>query len=153
MLYNLIAGVVKCWPVAWLQVSLPNYLMLDEGDRSRSKIVVDRVIRMTKTPANNLVKPVYRPSRIQGANVHRNFLSSGSRINAEPNALRMLHYWGGSRFGSADDRNRTLANTVEMSTMRDVWSKHIENSLILFEEHDAFSNITGPWFSAVSIPF
>jgi hypothetical protein len=118
--------------------------MLDEGDRGRSKMVVDRVVRMTKNPANALVKPVYRPQRVKGVNVHHNFLDSGTRMLAQPAELRMLHYWGASRFERNDDRNRTLANTIEMLAMRDAWSKQIENSLIVFGEFDAFSNVTGP---------
>jgi len=39
-------------------MSLANYLMLGDGDRARTRTVIERIVRMTSLPANKLVKPV-----------------------------------------------------------------------------------------------
>ena len=127
-----------------LQVTLSNYLLLGEGDRSHSHIVVDRIIRSTHRAANELVKPIYKPRYVRWVRVHSNFLRSGITIRADPEQIRMLHYWGSRGFESEDDRIKTLQNTVEMSLMREMWAKQIENSLLVFGELDSFSNSTGP---------
>ena len=118
--------------------------MLGEGDRSQSKTAVDRITRTSRHPANALVKPIYQPRHVRWVKVHSNFLHSGVTVHADPARIRMLHYWGARGFESPEDRERTLANTVLMTGMRDFWSGQIENSLIVFGELDAFLNMTGP---------
>lgn len=128
-----------------MQISLPNFLMLGEGDRTRTKTAIGRIIRMTSRSANNLVKPVYRPDRLRVVNVHRNRVENGRRVDAAPDQLRMLHYWGAR--GQQQDpgaARRIMSRTVEMTLMRDAWSQRVENSLLVFGELDAFSNDTGP---------
>jgi len=128
-----------------VQISLPNYLMLGAGDRTRAKMALERIIRMTSRSVNNLVKPVYRPVRLHAANVHRNRLERGRRVDAPPDQLRMLHYWGarGQQQDPAAAR-MMMSRTVEMTLMRDAWSQRVENSLLVFGEWDSFSNDTGP---------
>jgi hypothetical protein len=126
------------------EVLLPNYLMLGRGDRQNSNTVIQRIVRMTPEPANDLVKPIYRPERIRGANVHHNHLESGNRLKPRPDEMRMLHYWGGRGQNYGPDTPKILATTVPMTAMRDAWSHQLENSLIVFGERDAFSNETGP---------
>jgi len=124
---------------------MANYLMLGEGDRTRARTAIERIVQMTSQPANKLVKPVYRPDRLRAVNVHRNPLERGRREDAAPDRLRMLHYWGAR--GQQQDpgaARRIMSRTVEMTSMRDVWSKRVENSLLVFGERDAFSNDTGP---------
>jgi len=119
--------------------------MLGEGDRTLTKTVIGRIIRMTSRPVNNLVKPVYRPDRLRVVNVHRNRVERGRRVDALPDQLRMLHYWGVR--GQQQDPGAArmiMSRTVEMTAMRDAWSQLVENSLIVFGEQDAFSNHTGP---------
>lgn len=128
-----------------VQISLANYLMLGAGDRTRAKMALERIIRMTSHSANKLVKPVYRPARLHAAQVHRNRVESGRRVDAPVDQLRMLHYWGarGQQRDPAAAR-LIMSRTIEMTLMRDVWSQRVENSLLVFGERDAFSNDTGP---------
>jgi len=119
--------------------------MVGEGDRRRAKMAIERVIRMTSSSANKLVKPVYRPDRLRAVNVHRNRVEQGRRVDAPPDQLRMLHYWGAR--GQQQDPGAArmmMSRTVEMTLMRDAWSPRVENSLLVFGERDAFSNVTGP---------
>jgi len=124
---------------------MANYLMLGEGERAGARTAIGRIVRMTSSPVNKLVKPVYRPDRLRAVNVHRNPLERGRRVDAEPDRLRMLHYWGarGQRQDPGAAR-RIMARTEEMTAMRDAWSQRVDNSLIVFGEQDAFSNDTGP---------
>ena len=124
---------------------MANYLMLGEGDRTRAGTAIGRIVRMTSSPANKLVKPVYRPERLRAVSVHRNPVESGRLVNAAPDQLRMLHYWGarGQRQDPGAAR-RIMSRTVEMTSMRDAWSQRVEDSLIVFGERDAFSTDTGP---------
>ncbi len=124
------------------EVSLSNFLMLGQGDRKR-KLVIDRINRMTPNKANILDKPLYRPERVR-ANIHHNNLLFGIRITAEPDALRMLHYWGARHQNWGPDTPETLAETIEMNAMRNTWPEQVKNSLLTFGEFDAFSNETGP---------
>jgi len=124
---------------------MPNYLMLGEGDRTQAKTAIERIIRMTARSPNTLVKPVYRPNRLHAANVHRNRVEHGQRVDAPPDRLRMLHYWGAR--GQQQDPGAArmiMSRTVDMTMMRDAWSRRVENSLLVFGERDAFSNDTGP---------
>lgn len=119
--------------------------MLGDGDRTRSKTAIERIVRMTSHSANKLVKPIYRPERVRAANVHHNRLDRGRRLDAAADRLRMLHYWGAR--GQRDDPAAAMAmmqRTVEMTMMRDVWSQRVENSLLVFGEREAFSSDTGP---------
>ena len=119
--------------------------MLGEGNRTHTKTAIERIIRMTSRPANNLVKPIYHPDRLRAVNVHRNPIESGRRVDAAPDQLRMLHYWGAR--GQQQDPGAArmiMSRTVEMTLMRDAWSQRVENSLLVFGERDAFSNDTGP---------
>ena len=89
------------------EISLSNYLMLGEGDRSRD-IVIDRINRMTPKPANGLVKPIYRPERVR-ANIHHNVLLSGTHLNADTDVMRMMHYWGARTQDWGPDTPETIA--------------------------------------------
>ena len=119
--------------------------MLGEGNRTGAKTAIERIIRMTERPVNNLVKPIYKPDRLRAANVHRNRLERGRRGDAAANQLRMLHYWGarGQQKDPAAAR-KIMSRTVETTMMRDAWSRRVENSLLVFGELDAFSSDSGP---------
>ena len=124
------------------EISMSNFLMLGQGDRSRD-LVIERINRITPKPANVLVKPMYLPERVR-ANIHHNHLMFGNHINADNDALRMLHYWGARVQDWGPDTNCTLTITREMNTMRDKWGEKVRNSLLTFGEYGAFSNSTGP---------
>ena len=124
------------------EVSMRNYLMLGQGDRSRD-IIIDRIDRMTPHEANVLVKPIYRPEKVH-ANVHRNHILMGRRTVAPPPVLKMLHYWGARVQHWGPDTPDTLAITIEMTDMRNAWAEQVRNSLLVFGEFDAFNASTGP---------
>ncbi|KAK2140920.1 hypothetical protein LSH36_1205g00006 [Paralvinella palmiformis] len=124
------------------EISINNFLMLGQGDRKRD-VVIDRIDRMTPKPANYLSKPLYRPERVR-ANVHHNRILFGAHLTANDNEMRMLHYWGARVQNWGPDTNRTLAITIPMHGMRDMWANQVRQSLLAFEEYDAFSSETGP---------
>ena len=124
------------------EVSMTNYLMLGQGDRRRD-MVIDRIDRMTPKQANVLVKPIYRPEKVQ-ANIHHNHVLMGRRVVAPPPVLKMLHYWGARVQNWGPDTANTLAITVEMTAMRTAWADRVRNSLLVFGELDAFNATTGP---------
>jgi hypothetical protein len=133
---------LKGAPAYVTEISLTNYLMLGQGNRSRDT-VIGQIDRMTPQPANVLVKPIYCPERVQ-ANVHRNHIVMGKRVSATPGTLRMLHYWGARVQDFGPDTKRTLDITEPMTAMRDAWAEKVRDSLLVFGEFDAFNSSTGP---------
>ncbi|ESO11949.1 hypothetical protein HELRODRAFT_158313 [Helobdella robusta] len=124
------------------ELSMDNYLMLGRGKRSEN-LVIKRITRMTKKPANYLSKPIYRPASVLSAAVHHNHLKHGLSRNAG-NTLKMLHYWGGRDQHWGPDTAKTLNITEEMHLMSKFWASKLENSLLTFDEKSALSNSTGP---------
>lgn len=132
---------LRSFPEHVTEISMPNFLMLGRGDRS-GQLVIERINRITKQ-SNVLVKPIYRPQRVQ-ANIHHNHLLSGSHVDARPEELQMLHYWGARSQQWGPDTQKTLSITTEWHLMRIAWADRIRNSLIAFDEFDAITNSTGP---------
>ncbi len=124
------------------EISMQNYLMLGQGNRSRD-LVIDRIDRMTPRQANNLVKPVYRPERVV-ARMHHNRILSGDLMVADSNMLRMAHYWGARTQNWGPDTPETIKKTVEMNLVRKFWVEKLRNSLLSWEETDAFATASGP---------
>ena len=139
---NFLVRYLERVPEDVTEISLQNFLMLGAGDRRRP-LVVERITRMTPKPANDLVKPVYRPDRV-GANVHHNHVLSGRRRDADTGELRMLHYWGGRAQRWGPDTPKILDITRVMTDMRDAWSVPLTSSLLVFGDGDALTNTTGP---------
>lgn len=139
---DFLVHILQQMPPYVTEISLTNYLMLGQGNRSRD-MMIDRVERMTPREANVLVKPMYRPERVQ-ANVHHNHLLMGKRVVAPPDILKMLHYWGARVQDFGPDTPHTLGITQPMTAMRDAWAERVRNSLLVFGEFDAFSSTTGP---------
>ncbi|ELT88661.1 hypothetical protein CAPTEDRAFT_220214 [Capitella teleta] len=129
-------------PVALTEISMNNYLMLGQGDRTKD-LVIERINRMTPKPANILVKPIYKPSRVR-ANIHHNILKGGRSVSARDSELRMLHYWGARTQDWGPDNAKTLAITQPMTRMVEKWASQVRNSLLAFGETDAFSRESGP---------
>ncbi len=125
------------------EISMQNYLMMGQGNRSRD-LVIDRINRMTPRPANNLVKPIYRPARIKTAAVHHNGFRSGSRMVADSDMLRMAHYWGARTQNWGADTPETIKKTVEMNLVKNSWAEKLRNSLLSWGETDAFATASGP---------
>ena len=124
------------------EISMNNYLMLGQGDRTKD-MVISRINRMTPKPANHLVKPIFKPDRVR-AGLHHNYLRRGIAIYANDSQLRMLHYWGARLQDWGPDSSHVINMTVEMNTMREGWSARVKRSLRTFGETDAFSTTSGP---------
>ena len=45
------------------EVSMPNFLLLGQGDRSKN-MTIDRIDRIEPSKSNNLDKPIYRPLQV-----------------------------------------------------------------------------------------
>ncbi len=125
------------------EISMENYLMLGQGNRSRD-LVIDRINRMTPRPANNMVKPIYRPERISKAEMHHNYILWGRKIVADSDMLRMAHYWGARTQNWEPDTPETINKTVEMNLVRNSWAEKLRNSLLSWGETDAFATDSGP---------
>ncbi|XP_046562236.1 uncharacterized protein LOC124271199 [Haliotis rubra] len=125
------------------EVSMPNFLMLGQGDRSRN-ITVDRIRRSTPDPANKLVKPIFQPCCVR-PDIHKgSVMSQMRRMPADPKELRMLHYWGSRLQNWGPDNDELLKITIPYNDMADTWVGRIRNSLLSFGEKDAFSHKSGP---------
>ena len=125
------------------EISMENYLLLGQGNRSRD-LVIDRINRMTPRPANNLVKPTYRPERISKVAMHHNYILWGRNIVADSDMLRMAHYWGARTQNWGPDTPETISKTVEMNLARNSWAEKLRNSLLSWGETDAFATDSGP---------
>ena len=75
------------------ELSVKNFLFLGNSTSGSTEWVVERIVRRTIGPANNLDKPIYRPHNVR-AQVHHNKLISGRSVDVDPSLLRMNHYWG-----------------------------------------------------------
>ena len=125
------------------QILMPNFLMLGQGNRSET-MTIERIIRITKSKANALTKPIYNPKAILHPDIHRHLMKFGSTINADSTELRMLHYWGARIQNWGPDTNKTFAITDEYTLVKDHIAQAIRKSLTKFGEINVFSNNTGP---------
>ena len=134
---------LKQKPARVSQILMPNFLMLGQGNRSKT-MTIERITRITKKTANALTKPIYRTSSIRHPDIHRHFIGSGLTITASTQELRMLHYWGARLQNWGQDTNKTIEVTDEFDLAKDMIAAAIRKDLIEFDEYDAFSNVTGP---------
>ena len=125
------------------QILMPNFLMLGQGNRSKT-MTIERITRITKKIANALTKPIYRTSAIRRPDIHRHYIKSGSTIIANSAELRMLHYWGARLQNWGPDTKKTIEITDKYDFVRDHIASAIRSDLTEFGENDAFSNVTGP---------
>ena len=125
------------------EVAMPNFLMLGQGDRSKS-LVIERITRLKPEKANKLDKAIYRPSKVSRAAMHHNVISEGKAIQANIMDIRVLHYWGARLQRWKPDTDKTFWNTIEYDTLAKYIAPIIRKSLIACNEYDAFSNSTGP---------
>ena len=126
------------------EVSMPNYLMLGQGDRSRDMLIerITRIKSLTRK-SNSLDKPIYRP-RFVRANLHHNILKRGTVQSEAGMRIKCLHYWGARLQNWGPDINKTLQQTESFLEVRDKLGPIIRDSLLSFGEENAFSNNTGP---------
>ena len=125
------------------QILMPNFLMLGQGNRSKT-MTIERITRITKKVANALTKPLYKTSAIRHPNIHSHHLIHGVTTNADHNDLRMLHYWGARLQNWGPDTNKTIEMTEEFDLVKDTISPAVKRNLISYGESDVFSNSTGP---------
>ncbi len=125
------------------EIALSNYLMLGRGNLSQD-MVISRINRIVKKPENGLVKPIFRPDRMTSSSVHHMNYKVGTRIDADPDEMKMLHYWGSRLQKWGPDTREIRERTVPMEDMEKHWADAVRNSLIVFGELDSFSNSTGP---------
>ena len=94
------------------EITMQNYIYLGEKNKSR-ELLMDRLWRHTHGPHNNLVKPIYKPGAIRGAQIHHNYLYSGKTRDAPDNELRFNHYWGARLQNWGPDTEEIIAMTEE----------------------------------------
>lgn len=99
------------------EITIQNYLFL--GKPLDRELMIERVLRRTPQPSNNLVKPIYRPSKVR-AQVHHNMLKSGHNMNAPSADLRMNHYWGARLQNWGDDTPEILQKTISDTSMQPI---------------------------------
>ncbi len=124
------------------EVAMANFLMLGQGDRSKN-LVIERITRMKPDKANKLDKPIYRPTKVR-ANIHHNVVLEGKAIKANPMDIRVLHYWGARLQDWGPDTDKTFWSTIEYNLFATHIGPIVRESLLACNEHDAFSNSTGP---------
>lgn len=124
------------------ELSLHNYLMLGHGDRTKN-MTIERIKRMTPKPANELDKPIYRPTRVSAV-LHHNKILHGRRMEVKNDEARLLHYWGSRVSDFGPDKPDLYNITIEYPAMAESFSNILRHSLVAFGEIDAFNCSTGP---------
>jgi hypothetical protein len=78
------------------EISMQNYLVVGTSDVvPPPKWLLRRHPRIGLKHANNLVKPIYKPKKVQSARLHNNLLARGGvRVIAPIRELFMAHVWG-----------------------------------------------------------
>ena len=103
------------------EITMKNYLFLGKPiDDAIEAFLISRIRRRTHTPANPLVKPIYKPAAIAWAQVHHNGVRSGSSQNSPEQMLRMNHYWGARLQNWGDDTPKVLDMTEPDYTMEPI---------------------------------
>ena len=126
------------------EVSMPNFLMLGQGDRSRDMVIerVTRIKSLTKQ-SNGLDKPIYRPQFVQ-AGIHHTALRKGRVQDEKGKHIKCLHYWGARLQNWGPDTNKTFEETETFTEIREKLGPIVRKSMLAFGEDDAFSKNTGP---------
>lgn len=127
-----------------IEVSMPNFIVEEQGDRTRN-ITIERInrLRSITQKTNELSKPMYRPKYARPS-IHSTTLLKGKRYKEDGRVLKMMHYWGARRHNWGPDPKEFLNNSVEYNEVRDSMGKVLRDSLIAFEELNAFSCFSGP---------
>ncbi|XP_022079720.1 uncharacterized protein LOC110973325 [Acanthaster planci] len=103
------------------ELSMQNFLYLGKPlDVAKHPILIDRIWRRTKEPANHLVKPVYRPAAVRWPDIHHNSLKYGTRKILPETDLRMNHYWGARLQNWGEDTQEVLEMTMEDRSMEPI---------------------------------
>ena len=132
------------FPQTISEVSMPNFIMLGQGDRTKNLTIerINRIESLTKK-SNNLDKPIARPEKVK-AQIHHNRILKGKIYEENGSVLKMLHYWGSRLQNWGPDTPEIVNKTVPYTEMRDKLAPILRKSLLSFGEFEAFSNSTGP---------
>ena len=101
------------------EITMQNYLYLGEKNKSR-ELLIEQLWRHTHGPSNKLVKPIYKPTAINRAQVHHNNRRSGRTRNAPDNGMRVNHYWGARLQNWGPDTEEILTKTEEDLGMKPI---------------------------------
>ena len=103
------------------EISMENFLFLGKPlNDSQHPYLIDRIVRRTHRPANNLVKPIYQPSKIRAASVHHNVVGEGQVLKAPTNQLRMNHYWGARLQNWGENTPEIISMTRPDESIREI---------------------------------
>ena len=103
------------------QLTMQNYLFLGKPlNDSKHPLLIDRIWRRTKEPANNLVKPIYKPKHVSDAAVHHHNLWHGKSADVPDDIIRLNHYWGARLQNWGEDTPEILAKTERDNSMKPI---------------------------------
>ena len=106
------------------EITMQNYLFLGKPiNDAKEPLLIARIRRRTHQPANQLVKPIYKPDAISWAQVHHNGVRSGSSQDSPAEMLRMNHYWGARLQDWGDDTPKVLDMTEPDYTIKPIVEK------------------------------
>ena len=103
------------------QITMQNFLFLGKplSDKEHP-LLIDRLKRRTPSPANALVKPIYRPMQVTQTHVHHHDLRNGISEDADTNQIRLNHYWGARLQNWGEDTREILDKTTEDNTIQEI---------------------------------
>ena len=99
------------------EVAMENFLFL--GSPLQKELMIQRLNRRTPKPANDLVKPIYRPQNVS-AQVHHNSIYQGITVEAPAEELRINHYWGARLQNWGEDTPEVLLMTEVDNSMEPI---------------------------------
>ena len=103
------------------QITMQNFLLLGKplSDKEHP-LLIDRLKRRTRRPANALVKPVYKTTQVIETHVHHHHLRNGISEDADKNQIRLNHYWGARLQNWGENTPEILAKTTEDNTIQGI---------------------------------
>ena len=103
------------------QITMQNFLFLGKplSDKEHP-LLIDRLKRRTRRPANDLVKPIYKTTQVIETHVHHHHLRNGISEDADKNQIRLNHYWGARLQNWGENTPEILAKTTEDNTIQGI---------------------------------
>ena len=103
------------------QITMQNFLFLGKPlSDNEHPLLIDRLKRRTPSPANDLVKPIYKTTQVTETHVHHHDLRIGISEDADQNQIRLNHYWGARLQNWGEDTPEILAKTTEDNTIQGI---------------------------------
>ena len=103
------------------QITMQNFLFLGKplSDKEHP-LLIDRLKRRTRRPANALVKPIYKTTQVIKTHVHHHHLRYGISEDADKYQIRLNHYWGARLQNWGENTPEILAKTLEDNTIQGI---------------------------------